>query len=111
SFVPRANTTSTLAHESSAAALAEGASANEPVRIAITATAAKIVDTADRPVRVPILTTRGVTELMSWSLFPDPCPSLNCLSNDPARYKSPVASAIPGNLVIYTTCGSGDLGK
>ena len=56
--------------------------ASEPTRIAATASAAKIVDSTARTVKVPILTTRGVTVLMigSSSLFP--LSSLQCLSGD-----------------------------
>src|SRR5258705_6801418 len=82
SFVPRANTTSTLAHESSAAeALAdhEAGAANEPTRIAPTASAAKMEDSAARTVNLLILTTKGVTVLMMWFLFP--VVSLQCLSD------------------------------
>ena len=54
--VPRANTTSTLAHESSAAdglGRQLAGAASEPTTIAATASAAKIVDSAARTVRLP----------------------------------------------------------
>src|SRR5258705_3031375 len=100
SFVPRANTTSTLAHESSAAeALADhdAGAANEPTRIAPTASVAKMEDSAARTVNLRILTTKGVTVLMMWFPFSVPLASLQCLSDALACYKSGAGFAIPRN--------------
>src|SRR3982074_1338915 len=108
SFVPRANTTSTLAHESSAAearADHEAGAANEQTTMAPTASVAKMEDSAARTVNLPILTTKGVTVLMIWFPFSVPLVSLQCLSDALPPISQAPDLGFRGMRVIYATNG------